>query len=134
MEVLSTTRASSGNGITTTDQSGEKGYNTKFSSTDFADRAYTRDFGGTSAATPIAAGVFGLILSVYPDLDRQSAYDIVTSTASKIRPTEAQYNSKGFSEKYGYGRIDAAAAVQRALEQAALSGKPIGPGAKVIKP
>ena len=54
---------------------GAKGY----SSGDF-----TYSFGGTSAATPVVAGVAGLILSVNPELTRGQVYEVLTSSTDKI--------------------------------------------------
>lgn len=72
--------------------------------------AYTDDFGGTSSATPLAAGVGALVLSVNPRLTWQQVRDILTSTADKIDPSGANYRA-GYSPQYGYGRVNAHAAV-----------------------
>lgn len=68
---------------------------------------YTQDFGGTSSACPTAAGTVGLLLSVNPDLTRVEVQDILEATAEKIAPGDANYNADGFSDHYGYGRINA---------------------------
>jgi len=102
-------------GIVTTDISGDGGYNPKRNRTDLSDVNYTRGFSGTSAATPIAAGIFGLLLSVDPRLTRNQALEIVLTTADKISPAEANYDPvTGFSLHYGYGRINAYKAVMEA--------------------
>lgn len=69
---------------------------------------------GSAVATPIAAGLFGLMLSVNNELTRDEALAIVLATADKIDPVSAQYNQSGFSQKYGYGRINASKAVRAA--------------------
>jgi subtilisin family serine protease len=115
MEVLAPTRETGRQGITTVDKSGAAGYNTGRRAADLPDVAYTNDFGGTSAATPITAGVFGLLFAVRPELTRAEAVEIVLSTADKIDPAAAHYDPvTGFSMKYGHGRINAARAVQAA--------------------
>jgi subtilisin family serine protease len=75
--------------------------------------AYTDDFGGTSSATPLAAGVAALVLSVNPALTRDQARDILRSTAVKIDEARGKYQ-RGYSLMYGYGRLNAAQAVAKA--------------------
>ena len=102
-------------GIATTDLTGTRGYNNGRYPGDLADLDYTNDFGGTSAATPIAAGVFGLMLSVNDQLTRDEALALVVSTTDKVHPSLANYAPEtGFSRKYGYGRINAGKAVRAA--------------------
>ena len=68
-----------------------------------------------AAFVPIAAGVFALMLAENEALTRDEALALVLSTADKINPGEARYDpGTGFSNKYGYGRINAAKAVQAA--------------------
>ncbi len=74
-------------------------------------------FGGTSASAPTVAGVVALMLSVEPTLTVKQVRDILRETAVRIdrNCTDAAGKWKnGFSQWYGYGRIDAAAAVARA--------------------
>lgn len=92
-------------GITTTDRMGNDGYNSG---------NYTSGFGGTSAATPIAAGVAALMLSVNNTLSRSDVQEILQYTADKINPADANYDTSGFSQKYGYGRVNAHNAVLEA--------------------
>lgn len=68
-------------------------------------------FGGTSGATPIAAGIAGLLLSVNPNLTRQQVQQILQETAEKIEPGVANYDANGFSNTHGYGRVNAHRAV-----------------------
>lgn len=92
---------------------------------------YTNCMGGTSYATPVCAGVAALILSVNPDLTWVDVRQIMRNTAVKIDPTQANavgrwvdafgtpFGSPGYagpfySRWYGYGRVDAAAAVTAA--------------------
>jgi subtilisin family serine protease len=73
--------------------------------------AHTDDFGGTSSATPLVAGVVALMLSVNSALTRERVEQVLQETAVKIGKG---YDAKGCSKKFGYGRVDAAAAVARA--------------------
>jgi len=92
-------------GITTTDVSLRgKGY---------ASGAYCDDFGGTSSATPLAAGVAALVLSAHPGLPWDEVRDVLTSTADRIDTAGGAYR-KGYSIQYGFGRVNAEAAVDEA--------------------
>lgn len=117
MEILSPSFENDRPGIATTDLLGQRGYNRgRTPATELPDLDYTNHFGGTSAATPTAAGIFALVLSVNGELTRDEAVSIVTSTADKVHPELADYDARtGFSRKYGYGRINAAKAVRAAL-------------------
>jgi PKD repeat protein len=76
------------------------------------DGLYTRLFGGTSAASPIAAGVAALILSVNPDLTATDVRVAMEHTCDKIDAANAQYDAvTGRSDRYGHGRINAHRAV-----------------------
>ncbi|MBM3976455.1 MAG: hypothetical protein FJ299_05640 [Planctomycetes bacterium] len=88
-------------GIWTTDRTGTAGY----SSTNYAN-----NFGGTSSACPLAAGVMALVVSQNPALTWQQAYNALTSTADKIDTAGGGYVN-GFSNLYGYGKVNARAAV-----------------------
>jgi subtilisin family serine protease len=90
-----------GRGIVTTDRRGAKGY----SSDD-----YTHRFGGTSSATPLAAGLAALILSINPDLSSAQVKRIMMDTADKIDEPNGEYTD-GHSPWYGHGRINAQRAV-----------------------
>jgi subtilisin family serine protease len=114
-------------GLETTDVAGQEGY----SADDF-----TRDFGGTSAASPVVAGLAGLILSANPDLTAQQVRLILQSTAEKIRADQNNwvdmvgidlmeafaYDKHGFSPGFGYGRIDAHRAVSMAVNNPPKTG------------
>ena len=83
---------------------------------------YTGTFGGTSSAAPLAAAVAGLLISAYPELRRDELYEIITATADKVSPVDAAYDENGFSEKYGYGRINALAALEMLCERHECTG------------
>jgi subtilisin family serine protease len=110
-----------GLGMFTTDQLGAAGY-------DAGD--FTRNFGGTSAATPLVAGVVGLMLSANPDLTAQQVRRILQETTDKIvdpNPDpqlglrEGTYDGNGHSQWFGYGKVNAFKAVQAAQQLRAVA-------------
>jgi hypothetical protein len=68
---------------------------------------YTSNFGGTSSAAPLVAGIAGLILSLNPNLTYLEVYDIICKSAEKIDVQNGKYNADGHSDWYGYGRVNA---------------------------
>jgi thermitase len=68
---------------------------------------------GTSLATPLAAGVAALILSVRPDLTREQVRKVLLTTCDKV-PSASCYDATGFSDEFGYGRVNALRAVDMA--------------------
>jgi kexin len=82
--------------------------------------ACTNQHGGTSAAAPIAAGVFALVLSVRPDLTWRDLQYLAVDTAVPVNPDEPGWQKtfigKKFHHLYGYGKLDAYAIVERAKD------------------
>lgn len=73
--------------------------------------------GGTSAAAPLGAGIFGLALSARPELTWRDMQKILVQTAVPINEQEVwdqTYIGKKFSHTYGYGKLDAYAVVEAA--------------------
>ncbi|WP_426332937.1 S8 family serine peptidase [Paenibacillus silvae] len=104
-------------GILTTDRSGNKGYNQGTSSNDLQDSNYTGRFGGTSSASPLVAGIVGLMLSANSALTLQDVKGILARTADKIGDpvSYARETALGrHSDLYGYGRVNALNAVKEA--------------------
>jgi subtilisin family serine protease len=97
-------------GIVTTDRTGSAGYDSQSD--------YTTGFGGTSSATPLAAGVVGLMLSHHPNLPQEEVRRILHQTANKIGPEP--YDVTGRNDRYGFGRINAFKAVAAAAEAVAV--------------
>ena len=85
---------------------------------------YTLLFSGTSAAAPVVSGFFGAVFSINPDLTLEEAVDILKKSADKIYPETGLWDDKGFSVKFGYGRVN--------LEKAArlAAGYPMCEGEK----
>jgi subtilisin family serine protease len=63
---------------------------------------------GTSFSSPLTAGVAALVLSVNPSLTNADVVNILEQTAD-------DEGAQGFDQYYGWGRVNAAKAVQRAL-------------------
>jgi subtilisin family serine protease len=88
-----------------------------------ADGLFNNDFGGTSAATPLVAGLCGLMLSLKPEMTVDDVRAALIASAKKIGPASA-YKNNGHSNKFGYGRIDAAKAVAQVKASKAKPKKP----------
>jgi subtilisin family serine protease len=95
--------------IVTTDITGINGYSMSNS---------TDSFGGTSAAAPMVSAVIALILSVRSDLSLRDLKRILHTTTIINDPNDQYWvrNAHGrlYSPWYGFGQIDAAAAVAAA--------------------
>ncbi|MBU0679124.1 MAG: S8 family serine peptidase [Verrucomicrobia bacterium] len=105
-------------GITTTDLIGGNGYQSG---------DYTDDFGGTSSATPLAAGVVALMLEANPLLGWRDVQEILIRSATKNNTGDSDWINNGagyhFNHKYGAGLINAEAAVAMALAWTNLSAR-----------
>jgi subtilisin-like proprotein convertase family protein len=97
---------SSGNavGITTTDL--------------VANGSYSSDFGGTSSAAPLVAGVVALMLEANPNLGWRDVQNILIDSAMQNHPSDSDWVANGagrlVNHKYGFGAVDAATAVDLA--------------------
>ena len=102
-------------GIVTTDLTGTNGYNTGSVAGELSDTNYTNDFGGTSSATPLAAGCVALVLQANPNLGWRDVQEILIRSATKnhVADTDWADNAAGihFNHKYGAGLINTQAAV-----------------------
>jgi len=106
-----------GLGVVTSDRIGASGYE---------GGDLTSTFGGTSSACPVVAGVAALILSINPFLTSQEVRQILQDTADKIVDTDADpqlglqlgtYDANGYSQWFGYGKVNAARAVKVARDR-----------------
>ncbi len=79
---------------------------------------YTSTFGGTSAAAPLVSGTVALMLERRPTLSWRDVKYILRETSSRTAIVDGSANwtpgSLPHSERYGFGLIDAEAAVARA--------------------
>ena len=116
---LLVTSPSSGNhrGVTTTDIT-TGGY----SSGNAEDGGYYTDrFGGTSAAAPLVSGIVALMLEVNPNLTQRDIQHILVETANRDLISDPYVEWSGnagddlrHNDRYGFGAIDAEAAIQAA--------------------
>jgi len=72
-----------------------------------SDSSYPGNFGGTSAASPHAAGVGALMLAANPNLTPEEIRQILRDTADDL-------GAPGFDNTYAWGRVNAGAAVAAA--------------------
>lgn len=97
--------------ITTTDLMDERGY---------SPLNYSSTFSGTSASTPIVAGVVALVLQKKPSLGWRDVNTILAYSARRNDPLHPSWrrNAAGrwVSESYGFGAVDAYSAVRLAEE------------------
>lgn len=114
-------------GIGTTDTPGESGYNEiADGANNFPNRDYNNNFGGTSAACPIVAGVLALAKDAQPNMNARMAQHLLVKTCKKVDPNDTSGSSYGgwranaagieFNPNYGFGLIDAAALVDAAKQ------------------
>lgn len=107
--------AAEGRGIWTTD-------NEQFGAGFTGGSRFTGEFGGTSSAAPLVAGIAALVVSANPGLTAAEVKTILTETADKI---EDRHNdpilgnsygtyTNGHSKWFGYGKVNASKAVERA--------------------
>ncbi|MBL90507.1 MAG: hypothetical protein CMH56_01670 [Myxococcales bacterium] len=103
-------------GLVTQDVAGNSGY---------SEDDYYLDFGGTSGAAPVASGVMGLVLSANPNLTLDQAKLVLMNSADQIAADQVNwvsvigsdveeifaYDENGHSIGFGYGRVNAHAAV-----------------------
>lgn len=81
------------------------------------DTFYTHDFGFTSAACAIAAGMCANILSANPGLTWQDVRDVIARSCEKIDIESGSYDERGHSPYYGYGRLDPVRALELAHQK-----------------
>jgi kexin len=88
--------------------------------TDVGVNKCTKSHGGTSAAGPLAAGVYALALSARPELTWRDMQWITVMTAipfyneEKEEDWQVTATGKKFSHQFGYGKLDAYAVVDAA--------------------
>lgn len=88
--------------------------------TDVGENKCYGNHGGTSAAAPLAAGIYALALEARPELTWRDIQYLSMETAALVDDPEAKwqttYIGKQYSHSFGYGKLDAYALVQKAKE------------------
>lgn len=129
--------------ITTIDRTGVLGFNNATTTTDYANKNYTKCMNGTSSATPTVSGVVALMLEANPALtwrdvrvilaqtSRSNDFGVCTQLPAPATGAPCTSTSTGwflngtgvssaanpryyFNHQYGFGVVDAAAAVTAA--------------------
>lgn len=77
--------------------------------------------GGTSAAAPLAAGIYALILEANPELTWRDVQYLTVLSAAEIDPSDGTWQQSAiegrkYSPKYGWGKIDAEKMVKMAQD------------------
>lgn len=111
---------SASSGTVTTDLTGDSGYNNVDSASDLNDTNYTKDFNGTSAACPVAAGVVALMLETNPKLSWRDVKEILLRSSTQLHPNDTDWVTRDGGKPelprikhhpfYGGGLINAEAA------------------------
>jgi hypothetical protein len=121
-------------GITTTDRTGHAGANDNNndclgSLVEPANLNYSNCFSGTSSATPLAASIAGLVLTLDPSLRATQVRNLLQDTADKVEDSTGVYaEATGYSSPasgtatHAFGRINAFEAV-RLVAPVAQNGK-----------
>jgi len=98
-------------GILTTDPTGTNGK--------LGMNSTNGNFGGTSSAAPLVSGIIALMLEANENLTWRDVQHILVNSAKKNDANDSSWIINGaghdVSEKYGFGAIDAGAAVNKAL-------------------
>lgn len=101
--------------------------------TDVGENQCVTRHGGTSAAGPLAAGIYALVLEARPELTWRDIQWITVKSAVLLDNQDDEWQNtsigKKFSHQYGYGKLDA-----WALVEAAKSHKLVRPQAWYFSP
>lgn len=85
--------------------------------TDVGTNTCTSSHGGTSAAGPLAAGIYALVLEARPEVTWRDIQGLTVMTAVPFdQPSDWQTTKigKSYSHQFGYGKLDAYAIVEAA--------------------
>lgn len=80
---------------------------------------YNLNFGGTSAASPLAAGAIALCLEANPELTWRDVQHLIVRAAEPVDTSDADWTTNGagipINHNYGFGQLDAALMLEQAL-------------------
>jgi kexin len=86
--------------------------------TDVGQNSCSNTHGGTSAAAPLAAGIFALVLQVRPDLSWRDMQYLAMMTAVPVNLDTGEWQDTAIGKKYShtfaYGKLDSYAIVEAA--------------------
>jgi hypothetical protein len=71
--------------------------------------------------------VAALVLSIAPGLKASEVRDVLQRSATRIGDAPGEYDAAGHSVNYGYGRVNAAAAVRLAARDRRLTHDQLQP-------
>ncbi|KAJ1669990.1 pheromone processing endoprotease, partial [Spiromyces aspiralis] len=87
------------------------GNNLQITTTDVGVRKCTSMHGGTSAAAPLAAGIYALVLSVRPDLSWRDVQRLTVENAIPVQRSDSDWEvvalGRIYNHKFGFGKLDA---------------------------
>lgn len=87
------------------------GADRKIVTTDLGGDSCTSKHGGTSAAAPLAAGLFALALQARPELTWRDLQHVIVESAQPVASLDSSWQRNGagrlYSQKFGFGRLDA---------------------------
>ncbi len=130
ISVCAPSSGAGGWGIVTSDVTDQTGTLMGYAAGDYCD-----DFGGTSSACPLVAGIAALVLSVAPHLSAADVKRLLQRTARRIgKPSD--YGPNGHSPIFGFGCVNAATALKAALNHAQpqLDRQPESPRRPKLRP
>jgi len=80
---------------------------------------FNNSFGGTSASAPLGSGVVALMLEARPELTWRDVQHVLVRSARRNDPSDPSWEVNGagheVSDRYGFGALNAGAAVETAL-------------------
>ncbi|MEE3083584.1 MAG: S8 family serine peptidase [Candidatus Thermoplasmatota archaeon] len=91
------------------------GCNNNVPGQDASENTYTGRGSGTSYATPSVTGVIALVIEANPDLNPMQIKEVLKQTAERRGPASAPDVDPYWNRDFGYGMVDARAAVELAL-------------------